>query len=404
MADVLVLGAGIVGTCTALTLQMRGHQVALIDRGQPGQETSFGNAAIIQSEAVEPYAMPLSPGALARIALGRSAEVRWTPRALWQQRRALAGYARASRPAAHARATAIYAPLVRQACNAYAPLIRDAGADHLIRREGYLELFRTQAALDQGALLAERVARDHDVTYRLLDSAALRATEPALLTDLPGAIHWRDPWTVTDTAALTTALAARFAERGGQMVTGDALDLRRQGQGWQAAGHQGEHAIIALGPWSPELTLRFGLRVPMLWKRGYHRHMRPERMPRHTLADLERGIVAAPMQAGLRICSGADLADHPAANPRQLRQGQAGIAELLGPLTPLQDRPWTARRPCMPDMLPVVGAMPGEAGLWANFGHGHHGLTLGAVTAGIIADQLEGAATHSDLSPERLTR
>ena len=55
-AVVLVLGAGMVGTCTALQLARRGYAVALVDRRAPGRETSYGNAGIIQREAVEPYA------------------------------------------------------------------------------------------------------------------------------------------------------------------------------------------------------------------------------------------------------------------------------------------------------------------------------------------------------------
>ncbi len=64
MAEVLVLGAGMVGVSTGLALQARGHDVTIIERGVPGRGTSYGNAGLIQTEAVEPYAMPLSPGAL----------------------------------------------------------------------------------------------------------------------------------------------------------------------------------------------------------------------------------------------------------------------------------------------------------------------------------------------------
>ena len=69
--SVIVLGAGMVGTCTALQLQQRGVDVALIDRRAPGLETSFGNAGLIQREAVEPYAFPRDPGFLFNVALHR---------------------------------------------------------------------------------------------------------------------------------------------------------------------------------------------------------------------------------------------------------------------------------------------------------------------------------------------
>ena len=90
--SVLVLGAGMVGTCTALHLQQRGFEVTLVDRRAPGQETSFGNAGIIQREAVEPYAFPREAGFVLNAALGRGAEVHWHARGLWQMGGALLRY------------------------------------------------------------------------------------------------------------------------------------------------------------------------------------------------------------------------------------------------------------------------------------------------------------------------
>src|SRR5579864_3407252 len=64
--DTVVLGAGIVGVCVAVHLQKRGRQVALVDRKLPGNETSFGNAGLIQREGVYPYAFPRELGTLLR--------------------------------------------------------------------------------------------------------------------------------------------------------------------------------------------------------------------------------------------------------------------------------------------------------------------------------------------------
>lgn len=71
MSDVLILGAGMVGVSTALALQAIGRDVVLVDRKPPGRETSYGNVGIIQSKAVEPYALPRDIPSLTRIALGR---------------------------------------------------------------------------------------------------------------------------------------------------------------------------------------------------------------------------------------------------------------------------------------------------------------------------------------------
>ena len=67
MQSAIVLGGGMVGVSTALHLQRRGWSVTLVDRKEPGRETSYGNAGIIQSEAVRPYPMPRDPAVLARI-------------------------------------------------------------------------------------------------------------------------------------------------------------------------------------------------------------------------------------------------------------------------------------------------------------------------------------------------
>ena len=75
--DTVVLGAGIVGVCVAVHLQKRGRQVALIDRKLPGNETSFGNAGLIQREGVYPYAFPRDLGTLLRYARNQSPDVRY---------------------------------------------------------------------------------------------------------------------------------------------------------------------------------------------------------------------------------------------------------------------------------------------------------------------------------------
>ena len=56
--DAVVLGAGIVGTSVALHLAKRGLSVALVDRRGPGEETSYGNAGVIEGNTVFPPAFP----------------------------------------------------------------------------------------------------------------------------------------------------------------------------------------------------------------------------------------------------------------------------------------------------------------------------------------------------------
>ncbi len=404
MAEVLVLGAGMVGVSTGLALQARGHDVTIVERGVPGRETSYGNAGLIQTEAVEPYAMPLSPGALFQIALGRGYDVKWTPQGLLSQLGAVATYAWNSRPAAHRRASVTWGKLIRQSTDRHGPLIAAAGADNIIRRNGYIEIHRTPAKMDVARKTAERFATEFGVQARLMSGAELRAMEPAIRIEVEGATHWSDSWNCADPGGLVASYAALFQKRGGRVVNGDAGDLHRHGAGWRADEVEAEHAVIALGPWSPMLTQRFGLKVPMVFKRGYHKHYHMELPPHHPIADFGNSVVLSPMRRGLRIATAAELTPHPRLSPPQLKHGEKAARELFDIGAAVEAEPWTGRRPCMPDMLPVVGRVPDQPNLWAHFGHGHQGFTLGPVTAEILADELSGGEGWAELQPGRLKR
>ena len=75
--DAMVLGAGIVGTSIALHLAKRGLSVALVDRAGIGEQTSYGNAGIIEGNTIFPPAFPSSIGALFRVAFKRASEANY---------------------------------------------------------------------------------------------------------------------------------------------------------------------------------------------------------------------------------------------------------------------------------------------------------------------------------------
>src|SRR6516165_7448988 len=111
MRSAIVLGGGMVGVASALHLQRRGWLVALVDRKRPGEETSYGNAGIIQSEALRPYPMPHGLSELLRIATGRTNDVRYRLASLPEHIGPLLRYWWNSFPSAHARASAAYAEI-----------------------------------------------------------------------------------------------------------------------------------------------------------------------------------------------------------------------------------------------------------------------------------------------------
>lgn len=403
--DVVVLGAGMVGLGAALALQARGREVAIVDRrGTAGRETSFGNAGLIERASVALYTFPRDIGKILKVVAGRAPEARvdwtalphilpWIARYYWESAPA--------RAAAHAKAVL---PLIERCVSEHEKLAEAAGATGLLRRSGWIKAFRTQESMEEG-LADARVVRDHGLAVDILDPAALALLEPDV-SGFVGAAHYRDPVAVTDPGALALAYARLFETRGGRLVAGDARSLEETGQGWRIATQHGlldaREAVVALGPWSDDVFRPLGYEIPLAVKRGYHMNYAPRAgsAMSHPVLDIDGGYLIAPMRAGLRLTTGAEFARRDAPpSPVQLVAIEP-VARSRFPLgARLDAEPWLGRRPCLPDLLPVIGPAPRHAGLWFDFGHQHHGLTLGPVAGRLLAEMMTGAPPFADPAP-----
>nr|WP_251031285.1 FAD-binding oxidoreductase [Paraburkholderia strydomiana] len=406
--DTVVLGAGIVGVCVAVHLQQRGRQVALVDRKLPGNETSFGNAGLIQREGVYPYAFPRGLGALLRYARNQSLDVRYHGDALFHAAPFLWKYWRNSEPVKHAAIARSYSTLIEHCISEHRELAANAGASALLRPTGWIKVFRSNAAQDAEVRLAEQWRREYGVEFETLDAARLQQAEPDLDKALQGGLRYTQADSVSDPNALVTAYAKYFETLGGRIFIGDANTLRN---GWEVTTDAGTIAassvVVALGPWSDVLTSRLGYSLPLGVKRGYHMHYSPRAGAHlnHPVLDVENGYLLAPMARGIRLTTGAEIALRDAPKtPTQLAAVEP-IARTLFPLDQRVDnQPWMGARPCTPDMMPVIGRAGKHQGLWFAFGHAHHGLTLGPVTGRLIAEMMTGEQTVVDPRPFRVDR
>ena len=409
MRSAIVLGGGMVGVSTALHLQSCGWEVSLIDRREPGRETSYGNAGVIQREAIRPYAMPRDVGTLARIALGLTNDVHYRLTSLPRQIKPLLQYWLNSAPRRQKEAVMAWFPLILASIAEHDALIQTAGAERLVQRDGYRLLHRDPKVFDASVALAESDAREFDVKFKIMSGQELAAAEQVRTENMPGAIHWQDPWTVSDPGGLVAAYAAHFQAQGGRILRGDAHTLKQTFSGWSVETGDGvvdaECAVVALGPWSPDLLRRFGYRISLVRKRGYHAHYRGGRSLKMPLIDAKFGYVLAPMAKGLRITTGAEVAELDAP-PRsgQLACSERAARGLLDIGTMTDEEPWHGTRPCSPDLLPIIGNVAGYKGLWANFGHGHQGFTLGPVTGRLLSELMNDGVSglaHAAYSPLR---
>jgi D-amino-acid dehydrogenase len=412
-SDVIVLGAGIVGTSIAVHLVKRGLTVALIDRAGAGEGTSYGNAGVIEGNTIFPPAFPSDWRERLRVVFKRSPQANYHLSFLPKVAPWLWAFYAASQPSRLAETVRLMRPLMARAVAEHEALSAEAAAERYFRRTGWLKLYRT----DRGFAAQRReleLAKDLGIANVALDLDGVRGLEPSLAPVFRHAVHWTGAVSVSSPLAVTRAYAARFAALGGLSFSGDARSLHRVNARWRvdtAAGPvDAGDVVAALGPWAPDLLDPLGVRLPLAVKRGYHRHFRPQdnaALSRPVL-DAENGYCITPMEQGIRLTTGAEFAPRDAPpTPVQFDLLLPRARGLFALGEPVEGQPWMGARPCFADSRPVIGRAPGQRGLWLAYGHGHWGLTLGPATGRLVAEMMTGATPFCDPAPygaERFTR
>jgi D-amino-acid dehydrogenase len=288
-----VIGAGMVGVCTASYLQRDGHQVFLIEAGEPGHGASFGNAGALNASSVTPVSMPgvmwKVPGWLFDPLGPLSLRWRYLPViAPW-----LVHFIRAGTPdKVHAQARALR-PLVGSTLEALMPLVRDAGAEDLVHRQGHLYVYRSPQGPEKERLAWE-LRRENGVEIDEFDADELRQLEPTLSRDYQRGILVRENGHTSNPLGLVQRLLEHVLRSGGELVRARAHGFRLEGsrlgailtdRGEMAA----DAAVVCAGAWSKPLAAGLGDRIPLETERGYHLMIRdPEVMPRIPTADGHR--------------------------------------------------------------------------------------------------------------------
>jgi D-lysine oxidase len=408
--DAIVLGAGIVGTCVALHLAKRGMAVALVDRAGVGEQTSFGNAGIIEGNTVFPPAFSSDLAVLLRIAFKRAGEANYHLSFLPQIAPWLLAFRAASQPKRLIETAHLIRPLFGSAVREHEALLSEAGATHYLRKTGWLKVYR-KARSFAGLRREFDLAAEFGLPLQALDLAGAQALEPSLGPVFEHAVLWPQAASVSNPYGVTRAYAASFRALGGVMVAGDARSLHRSGQHWRVETDEGgldaPQVVVALGPWAGDWLTSVGLRLPFAVKRGYHRHFAAQGNAALTrpVLDADVGYVITPMEMGIRMTTGVEFAPRDAPpTPVQFDRVMPRARELF-PFGPRADETtWMGCRPCFPDSRPVIGRAPGLNGVWMAIGHAHWGLTLGPATGRLISEMMAGETPFVDPAPYRAER
>jgi D-amino-acid dehydrogenase len=406
---VVVVGAGVVGLCTALALRREGADVTVLDRASADHGASAANAGWV----VPVLSAPLSgPGALTEAAMATlrgegSVGVRPAAGLLgWA-----AGFLRSTRADRHRDGLRAVLALGARSVELFDQL-RASGVEFEMHRRGLLIAARTRHGLESAeALVAAARAAGYDGETQVHVGPAVQALEPALADAVVGVVHAVADAHVRPESLLAGLRAALLGE-GATLRRGVAVrGVERDGGGWTVATTSGavraDRVVLAAGVDTAVLLRELGVRVPLLAGTGYSvTASGTGTVPAHPVKLIEANLACSPFEGGLRLSGMFELgARGNTVRARPLRRIRAGAHRYLRDWAPVEDGTAIAgMRPATPDSLPLIGGVPGHDGLFAATGHGTLGLTLAPATAAALVPPVLHGTPAPELAPFAVER
>lgn len=410
---VAVVGAGIVGTCTAWSLRERGLDVEVIERRDGvALEASRGNAGVIAPGYVTPWAAPGMPRKVLSYLFAAESPVLFRPVASPALARWLVRWLRECEPARYRVNKARMQRLAFHSRDVLHVLRARLGIDDGYRT-GYLQLLRGERDL---AMIgpARALLEEGRVPHRLLDEAQARALEPALCarTPLAGAL-WLPEDESADCPAFAEALAAAAARAGVRFAFGrratriDVADGRVRAvtsaaiDGGDACTHRCDAVVVAGAADALPLLAAHGVHLPIWPVKGYSTTLEmddPSLGPRHAMIDEAYKVAITPFGRRIRLAGTAEigsatLTPRPAALRTLLKVGRDWFPTAA---RWSEATCWVGARPMTPDGPALLGPTAIE-GLFVNMGHGSTGWAMAAGSADVVADMVVGRRPAIDL-------
>lgn len=403
--DIAIIGGGIIGICAAASLAEAGRRVTIFDRTGICEETSSGNAAAFAFSDVLPLAhkgmMRQLPKWLADPLGPLSIPPAYLPKLLpW-----LIRFWRAGAPGKYEASLAAQAGMMKLAEAEWMGLLDRSGTRSMLREDGSLELYESEAEFQAG--LPGWAARERfGIGFRHVEGEELAALQPGLSprfikgTFVPG---WK---TVADPKLLGKAVWAYAQAKGAQFELARISQVVADQDGAtltlaDGTTRQARHLVVAAGAWSHLLARQLGDRIPLETERGYNTTLPTSAFDvKRMLIFSGHGFVVTPLATGLRVGGAVELGgiERPPNYARSKALLQKAQKFLPG-LDPSGGREWMGFRPSLPDSVPVIGGAPGRRSVVYAFGHGHLGLTQAAATGRLIRDLVLGQAPPIDLAP-----
>ena len=405
-----IIGAGIVGICTAISLLEKGFDVLLIDRNEPAEGASHGNAGVVSPWTCVPQSMPGVWRSIPKwlfdpegpIALKWSYLPKFIP---WAIKFLEAG----KEEGLPAIADAMQA-LNRPNVDLYRQLLEGTGSEHLIVESMYVHVSRNEDAVDLNSL-AWKLREERGVPIEVVGPERLREVEPDLSPAYKTGVLMKGQARAIDPGGVGKALAEKAKRMGADFLKAGVHRIEQSPTGeWNIHTDAGErkaiNLIIAAGAWSARLLEPLGYDLPLEAERGYHLiFQNPGITVNNSIMDADAKFVASSMAAGVRCAGTAEFAGLDALPDYRRAQVFVRLAKYLFPNIDTKDTiEWMGSRPSFPDSLPCLGEIPSKKGLFCAFGHSHYGFGMAPNTGRVVASIVTGEPVNIDLTPYQISR
>lgn len=411
--QVVVIGGGVIGVCTAYFLAEAGHEVVLLERhGNVAEQASFGNAGVTAPAYATPWALPGMPRRMFSYLFKSDAPIQLQSKlnpALWrwlQQWRAECDLQRFRANHQHMQSLAQYSSRVLSD-------LRDRLRLDYEHTDGFLQVFRHERdlALIQPLL---QIAADNGSAHAILDAETARSIEPGLSPEIPiaGALH--HPEDGTGNCALFTKQMKQAAQAIGvtfhfnAQVKAISARERRVGLLVDDQEYNADAVVIAAGADSAQLLAQLGIRIPLSAVKGYTATASIkdfEQAPQSAVMDEANKVAITRMGNRIRISGLAEFG----ARAMDLREESLirliKVAEDWFPNAAnyAGAQFWCGARPMLPDGTPLVGASPVK-NIYVNIGHGPTGWAMAAGSAKLLADIMSNAPADLNAGAYDFTR
>jgi D-amino-acid dehydrogenase len=410
--DVILIGAGVIGLCSAYYLRKAGRSVLLLDQNAVGSGASFGNCGMISPSHVLPNTLPGLPWKAFKWMFQKSAPFRVVPQANLDFVRWMFGFWRRCNLAQVQRTAPALAAILSSSRTLFHELITTERLHVDYDQHGCIYVYSSaQAFAEEGRW--GPIYEACGVAVRTLDAKALATLEPTLKPEvLYGGYHFpndanlRPDFYVRELARTIEAMGVDI--RTEHAVT--HLEERRDGS---VCVHttRGEFiaasAVLAAGSWSPLLSKRLGFTLPIQPGKGYSVAMqRPAHCPRHCMVLKEKSVAVTPWASGYRLGSTMEFVGYDdRLNEARLQALVDGAEYFMHEATgPGERQPWTGWRPMSVDTVPIIDRAPNYQNLWLATGHSMLGVSMSTATGKLVSELITDVAPHIDPSPYRYSR